>query len=142
MRLTILIALLTLVLGCTAQVVSNPVCDQPEYADSLICEKARALGYEPEDIRDFLLDANAIALITEQYSQEDLSEALDTFESYLDDPISYALFYAKVGDDLNKVKQIQGIIERRMPLYATPELIRESDLKLIRIMIERVRESS
>ena len=97
-------------------------------------------GLEAETARDLILDADAAAILTDVYTPQERAEMLDKIESYLQsDLISYALFYSKLVDDLEKAEALRGILERRAVIFNSSLVILDSDRELLRMMIERLR---
>jgi len=137
---------LAMIVGCAGNTLSpapeSPICDDSAYADSLICKRLRSAGMEAEQARDILLDANAIALIMEAYTPEQLMTKLDEWESFIGRvDASYVLFYLKVVDDTKKAKQVAGILERRLPVFSSGDILSDSDRSLLKAMIGELRDS-
>lgn len=132
--------------GCVVSQVppADPICDRPEYSASLICQYLTQAGIpHAETARDMILDANAIALIADVYTVDEVRDLCNYLDDLLDvGGISYAVYFANLVDSLEKAKQAQGFIKRHFGGLNSNLFILPADRELIRIMIQRVRESS
>jgi hypothetical protein len=145
MKLGILLLVLLMIFACAvshAPPISNPICSEPEYEDSLICARAHEHGLEAEHIRDFILDANDVSLILEAYSKGELFNILDKIEQYVNDPLlTYTVLFRFITEDVDKATRVASILKRRFSYFQSYEFMRESDRRLVKIAIVRIRES-
>jgi hypothetical protein len=138
------IMILLILTACATVPPADPICSRPAFLDSLICKWTHEAGVNHvEDIRDLLLDANDVSLLTEVYTVDELAERLTKWEVIVQTGgVSYAIFFTGVVDDLEKAERVAGILTRRFAKYQSMDVIRASDQELVLIMIDRVREAS
>lgn len=142
-----------IILGCSAEGIQLPwntthtevtsVCDQPEYTGSLICSALKATGVSAENMRDLILDANSIALITKAYTPKEVGVITAAADVLLNDPeLTYEKYFGQMKLDYVQVQQISGIIDRRLGGLSSTGKMLESDRKLASLMNQRIREAS
>lgn len=128
--------------GSLSQKPQTSVCEQEEFSGGLICQTLTANGYTAEDSRDVILDMEAIGLITEKYTVDDIRRITDKVNDFLlKDNLQYGQYFQYLGDDL-KAQQIAGIVSRRLGGLPMGEMIREGDRKLLLRLNTRIREAS
>lgn len=123
----------------------GPICDRVEYIDSLICAQLRAHDIaNAEDARDLILDLNDISLILEFYTTDQLAAYLNKWDDILSGGgVTYALYLSGLIKDVDKVARVVTILKRRFGyLLSVDEVVRPSDLRLLRLLNMRIREAS
>ena len=123
--------------------VNDPVCDRPEYGDSLICERLKEAGFtNAEDAWNVILDANDISLVLEVYTKDQLAKVLDGFEAFLSqDMISYTQVFDKFLSDVEKADRVYSILKRRFAIFDAGYWMRVSDKQLLLLAIQNVRDT-
>ena len=110
---------------------------------SHICEVSQSIGVPPEEVNNFLLDASAMAYVTDQVEKEEIGKFLKRIEDYLS-PVcfdkSYDNLLGAIAVDAEKSALIMRVLNRRLRFYASVEPISAFDCWMIGKAIEYQRE--
>lgn len=92
--------------GCGHLANLPSVCDHLE--QSRLCVISQKYDVRLEDVGNILIVANAVAIGQGLYTVDDAIKVMKELRSVLNDPISYALFKAKVDES---IRAYPGLIE-------------------------------
>jgi len=146
--------LLTTIIGCTqlGSIVNGPAGPQPSVCDtqrpaefanspSYICEVAKKANMTPEAIDGLLLDATAMAYVTDQVKIKDIGDFLSKVRQYLkpQDKCSGVSFDALIGFldmEASKSQVLMSVLSRRIYMFRSMMPISDFDCWMINKSIQ------
>jgi hypothetical protein len=147
-----LLILLSIALSNCANTMSmmgmeDSICTNrpPEFtiSKSHICEVSAALNIPPEEVDNLLLDASAMAYVTDQTNRKKVGQFLTVVENYLGpicSNITYDTLLTNIKLDAENSALLMRVLNRHLRLYGSPETISDFDCWMIRVAIQHQRE--
>lgn len=154
-RFLALFAVLILAFGCAGDAGNiiqiggltppeNSVCAQEGYEDSWICKATAESGVTPEDLNGLILDAVALTVIVGDFTADDTAEIvhfLNQVESYMDvEGLTWNVLLSLVEDDSTKVAAIASILNRRIQIFQSDDMISNVDFEMIKYHIGEMKK--
>jgi hypothetical protein len=124
---------------------SADICLQkPPEAKSWLCEAAAQQGVTLNSVNDLLLDATAVGVIVAKVDIAKIDKFTAKLQSYLDmasvEKLTYALLIKLMNIDAQDAVVLQSIINRRVGMFTSPEIISDWDIHLLSLAIQTQRE--
>ena len=142
--------LLIVLSGCATLTVmpdTPSVCVAPpeqfKNDKSHICDVSQELQVPPETVDEFLLDASAMAYVTEQIEKQQIADFLNKIETVLKTlhgKLTYNDIFEIIAQDADRSALLMRVINRRLRFYASAEPISEFDYWMIGQAIQHQRE--
>ena len=146
MKTIIMLICVCMIAGCAqlGQIVNGPATDTPkpsvcdvnrpaQFKDSTsyICDVAKKSGMTPEDIDSLLLDATAMAYVTDVLQTRDVENFLIEARKYLKPGISFNAFIDFLDIQADKAAVLKSVLNRRIYLFRSAEIINSFDYWMI-----------
>ena len=134
--ISIIITVFALV-ACATTPPENPICPKE---GSWICERSQSLNTQPEEIYGWIYSATAIAAVTDVVSQKEICDFEGKIADWYNDayPITYNSIISKVSKELGLIKDAQkailisNILNKRLMLYSSSQIISKADDEILR----------
>lgn len=139
MKKTVTIMALLLLLASCAIPPGPSVCEKPEAATSFICKACLENNTTPEALNGILLDANAIALITNRYQRQDALRVITVLQESMDATQSYNHLISLLFKESGDAQLVAAIISRHISMFQSPLIISNFDKGLIRYHLDQQR---
>lgn len=146
--------LLTTIIGCTqlGSIVNGPAGPQPSVCDtqrpaefanssSYICEVAKKANMTPEAIDGLLLDATAMAFVTDAIKIKDIGDFLSKARQYLKPQdkcagVSFNAFIEFLDMEAAKSQVLMSVLSRRIYIFKSTQIISDFDCWMINKSIQ------
>ena len=119
------------------------VCAKEGYENSWICEACTKANVTPEDLHGIILDAVALTVILGDLTHEDTAEIvafIDQIESYTSmDGITWNVLLGLVMDDSTKASAIASILNRRIQIFASNDMISSVDMEMVKYHLKEIK---
>jgi hypothetical protein len=149
MKKTLILLLSVLFLACNGQIqiggLTDPedsVCAEDEYQESWICAAAAKHNLTPEDLHGIILDAVALTIIVSDLPENDIIEIknfLIDVKKYANvHMISWNRFLDMVIEDSAKSAAIASILNRRIIIFESDDIIQEVDREMIAYHLDEI----
>lgn len=119
------------------------VCAQEGYENSWICKATAQTGLTPEDLNGIILDSVALIIIIGDMTSEELQpirDFLDDVDGYTNTSgMSWNMLLGLIEEDSAKANAIASILNRRIKIFASDELISSVDLDMIKYHLKEMR---
>ena len=120
------------------------VCAQEGYENSWICKACAQANLTPEDLNGLILDAVALTVIVGDMTSEDTAgivQFLNQVESYTSiEGLTWTVLIGLVEDDSTKAAAIAGILNRRIQIFQSDDMISSVDMEMIRYHIGEMKK--
>lgn len=134
-------AIFFIFVGCAAIHSGPSVCDVPEtMSASWLCRAATASGYPLEEYGYIILDAAAIAFISENVTAEqinDFCEALRTVLTEMQGSITYSKLISIAVEEA-RLRAILNMVSRRLIIFQSEEIVSDIDIGFLLWQLDQV----
>jgi hypothetical protein len=114
------------------------VCAEEHYAESWICKTCLQSNIMPEDLNGIILDGYTLMVLADEDNAETILDFTAEVRDVIATPITWNRLIAEVFEDARKSMLIASMLQRRLNMFASDELIQEIDLELIRYHLDQV----